>query len=78
MDAQFRHPGLSLEVTARQEFETTHRLYRTDKPAFQMNLARGYVRVDLSVGADDEKFSRLYLASEVPIYFDRKIIAEFP
>jgi len=42
-----------------------------------MYLARRYMRVDLSVGADYEKLGRLYLAGEVPVYFDRKIIAKF-
>ena len=77
MDEEFRHTRLSLEITARQELKTTHGLHRPDEPALQMDLARGYVRVHLSVGADHQKFGRFYLAREVPVYFNRKVIAEF-
>jgi len=76
MDAKLTDPGFSLEIAARQQLKTTHRLHGTDQPSLQMDLARRNMRIHLSIGADHQEFRGFNLTGEMTIDLDRKIVAE--
>ena len=71
VNLQFTRAHLALELTAGHNFETADHLNVTRQLAFQLQLARRDVRIDLRVGPNDQEIAGLDLAAKAAVDFDR-------
>jgi hypothetical protein len=76
VNTQLTDSRFTLEISTRHDFETTHRLNRSHELSFQVNLASRDVSVDCGIGADHQELAGFDLTGEMPIDFNRQIVAK--